>query len=262
MDSSNSNGGCSSGATGAVNSSSGDENMENWKQFQGTELGSLLGSIYGNKPKINYPKPKTSNKALSHGNFISGSKVDAVDPRKATRKPVDVDLPSFTKKSSAITPAHAVDFIPRRRQETAIRAELEEIQLRQNHYRPAYTQAISSEAEKQRLSEICTYKGGKGLPVVLPVSEAPFEIAERNRITRLNEEHRARRNGGSTVAVPRSKAAVSVDEQLAMQITSEIDERRCYIEDMKKQGRLSAQEETSLKGEMASRLQELKKLNL
>jgi hypothetical protein len=35
-----------------------EEPMENWKQFHGTELGGLLGKIYGNdnKPLINYPK--------------------------------------------------------------------------------------------------------------------------------------------------------------------------------------------------------------
>jgi hypothetical protein len=243
-----------------------DENLDNWKQFQGTELGSLLGSIYGNKTKINYPKPKTSNKPLEHGNFISGASVEAADPRKSTRRKAEIDTPSFAKSSSsssAIGASRPVDNIPRRKQESVIRAELDDIRLRQNHYRPAYTQAISSEAEKQRFSEICTYKGGKGLPVVLPVSDAPFEIAEKARISKLNEEHRARRNGGVVPTAHRSsKPNISVDEQLAMQITSEIDDRRSYIEEMKSAGKLSAPDETRLKGEIASRLQELKRLDI
>ena len=142
----------------------GEEETENWKQFQGTELGSLLGSIYGSKPSINYPKPKVrkgSVESSPHGNFIVGAKVDAADPRKSTRRAVSIDLPTFGKQSKQ--PSHGppalVDIIPKRRSETIIRAELDEIKMKQNHYRPAYRQPISSEDEKQRLSEICTYKG-------------------------------------------------------------------------------------------------------
>jgi hypothetical protein len=176
---------------------------------------------------------------------------------------VDYDSDLFARPIPPSGASRPVDNIPRRKQESVIRAELDDIRLRQNHYRPAYTQAISSEAEKQRFSEICTYKGGKGLPVVLPVSDAPFEIAEKARISKLNEEHRARRNGGVVPTAHRSsKPNISVDEQLAMQITSEIDDRRSYIEEMKSAGKLSAQDETRLKGEIASRLQELKRLDI
>lgn len=249
------------GAGSGVEECSGDENMENWKQFQGTELGSLLGSIYGKKTSINYPKPKAGNKPLSHGTFISGGSVDAADPRKSTRKKVEVEAPTFSKKSGPATIAHPVDYIPHRRQETVIRAELDDIKMRQTHYRPAHTHAISSETEKQRFSEICTYKGGKGLPIVLPVAEAPFEIAERERIARLNEEHRFKRTGIPAPSKPR-QSNISADEQLAMQITSEIDERRAFIEESRSRGALTTQEENKLKGEIASRLRELQRLDV
>ena len=66
-----------------------DEKMDNWKQFQGTDLGSLMGSIYGNenKPKINYPKPRVRAKARppTEPFLPGGAKAGASDPRKATK---------------------------------------------------------------------------------------------------------------------------------------------------------------------------------
>ncbi len=247
---------------------------ENWRQFQGTELGSLMSQIYATKPKINYPKPKQSSKTVAdnpHGNFIGG-KVDSVDPRKVTRNPVDLKVPSFSKRRSSDESSrpHAVDIIPRRRGETTIRAELDEIKMRQNYYRPAYRQAVSSEEEKQRLSEICTHKGGKGLPAVglMPVGEAPFETEARMRQQRLQAEHRAKKSGvsggmgvGGGVS-GRGKASLSSEEQLAIQITSEIDDRREYLEELKRDGDLSGDKEASIKAEIAQRLGELRRLGV
>lgn len=48
------------------------ERLENWKQFQGTELGGLLKSIYGQqRPKVNLPKPRTKSMPLP-STFIPG----------------------------------------------------------------------------------------------------------------------------------------------------------------------------------------------
>ena len=134
-----------------------DSTNDNWRQFQGTELGSLMSQLYaGNKPKINYPKPK-ARKSLDtqpQGNFIV-AKVGATDPRKATKTDADIAIPAFGRKSSHAEPRfHAVDAIPRRRNEAAIKSEMDDIKMRQAYYRPAHTQAVSSESEKQRLSEI------------------------------------------------------------------------------------------------------------
>ena len=64
--------------------------MENWKKFQGSELGSLLAGIYGGtRPKINYPKPKQNKSApnIKDSTWRAVSnKPDAVDPRKTTRR--------------------------------------------------------------------------------------------------------------------------------------------------------------------------------
>ena len=74
------------------------EEMNNWKQFQGTELGSLMSSIYGNqnRPKISYPKPKTkpmTKEQMAKGFQYVGAKPDAADPRKSTRRDVKINRP-------------------------------------------------------------------------------------------------------------------------------------------------------------------------
>jgi hypothetical protein len=96
---------------------------DNWKQFQGTELGSLLSGIYGNKPKIVYPKLNR----VSSGSTIENregwrptiNKPTAVDPRKTTRRPIDLIVPKMkggkSHKSLAL-----IDCIPRRKNENVI----------------------------------------------------------------------------------------------------------------------------------------------
>ena len=101
--------------------------------------------------------------------------------------------------------------------------------------------------------------GGKGLPVVLPVSEAPFEAAAKLKQSQMQDAHRIRRGGAP--AAHRTSAALSAHEQLAEQITREINERREYVEEMKRGGGLPAHEETRLRSEISQRLAELKRLD-
>lgn len=138
-----------------------EQPMENWKQFHGTELGGLMSQLYGNqnKPKINYPKPKQRKDSQPTAVFLpGGGKVTAVDPRKATRRPVSIDVPKPTGgvKSKDYKP---IDLVIRRRNSDMIGKELEEIRMKQTYYRPAHTRDISSDAEKERLSQMFTHKG-------------------------------------------------------------------------------------------------------
>ena len=130
---------------------------ENWKQFQGTELGSLLASLYGNQNRvaINYPKPKSKGafNPAQHSFLPVNSIVasGASDPRKSTRKNVAVAIPSFRGGHTAFDQENMqpISIIPRRKNEETIKAEMETLRQRQKHYRPAYVQPISSEAEKE-----------------------------------------------------------------------------------------------------------------
>ena len=90
-----------------------EEEMNNWKQFQGTELGSLMSSIYGNqnRPKINYPKPKTkpmTKEQMEKGFHYAGSKPGASDPRKVTRTNVKVNVPIPATAGSKIPAIESV----------------------------------------------------------------------------------------------------------------------------------------------------------
>lgn len=241
-----------------------NESLDNWKQFQGTELGSLMSQLYGNnRPKINYPKPKVKESFKPSSGFIpGGAGSEASDPRKSTMKrDVKIAKPVFGKQHVASEIIYPVDRIARRRQESVIKSELDEIKSRQAYYRPAFTQPISSEEEKDRLAQICTYKGGKALPsdCVLPVGEAPFEIEAKRRQEELQMKHRMKKSNRQPVKTVYSPT-LSPEEELAIQITQEIDERREYIEDMRKTGQLSQQKENLIKAEISQRLLELKRL--
>jgi hypothetical protein len=238
-----------------------ETDKENWRQFHGTELGSVLSSIYGNKSKINYPQVKSKKSTpLQQGAFIGG-KPNSSNPResKINRKPA-VSQPYVKPKSKpSVAP---VDLIYHRKPQNIIQNEIEDIRMRNNFYRPAHAKAITSEEEKERLSQICTYKGGKGLPLVgtLPVGEAPFEVMERNRQKRLEENHRAKRLG-VPVQAANKLTVLSYEEQLADQIVNEINERRTYLEEMERNGIYSDRADT-IRNEIAIRLNELKKLNI
>ena len=157
---------------------------QNWRQFQGTELGPVMARLYGNenRPVINYPKPK-SKKFEPHPTFIpGGASHNATDPRKTTRNYVNIDIPIPTGGKMR-TKFSMVDAIPKRRGEETIQKEMDDIRMRQAYYRPAHSQATSSDMEKDKLAQICQYKGGKGLPEELTVS---IRCTEMHSVYRCN----------------------------------------------------------------------------
>lgn len=246
------------------------ENMDNWKQFQGTELGSLMASIYGNqnKPKINYPKPKVKafDPDKEKGFRCCGSKPNADDPRKTTRRDVKVNVPRLNGGRTR-GDYKQIDFVPKRRNAEKIQEEMEDITMRMQRYRPAHTRNISSDAERERLSQINTYKGGKGLPVglTLPVGETPLERAEKvkemGRVNAVKEKRLGLPAGSLSQGKEQpyiGKKLRSTDEMYAEQIVEEIEERRLYLEEGKQQGYLKPGQEIELKSEISRKLEELK----
>jgi hypothetical protein len=251
-----------------------DEPMENWKQFQGTELGSLLGSIYGSKSaiKINYPKVKANSSSnLEKKDFIpGGAKLDASDPRKITRKSVNLKVPKPVGRNNSGVNLDGsdengyklIDIIPKRRSADVIKNEIEDIRMRQEKYRPAHVQAYSSDREKDRLNQIFTFKGGKGLPEELthPVGEAPFETQQRQKEKERLDSIRMKR--GLMVVNQPSEPRLSVNEQMAQHISREIEERTQHYEEMKKIGGISAEQDRRMRQEIAIKVDELKRINL
>jgi len=242
-----------------------------WQQFRGTELGGLLSKIYGNegKPKVRYPvvrKANTFNAETAPRFLPVNNKADAVDPRKTTRREVALVVPKPTGGATRQKYA-AVDMLARRRNETIIKQEVEELKEKQMHYRPAHTKAYSSDREKDRLSQIFTYKGGKALPgdIMPPLSTGltPFEMQERKENLAKQDAvrvHRglAARQRGLDASVPYEPPR-SEHAKLQQQILDEINERTEYIEEMKAMG-IKTKDENKIRAEITMRLAELEKL--
>lgn len=249
------------------------DGMDNWKQFQGTELGALMSQLYGNqnKPKINYPKMQRKKIDSEQKMFIpGGAKLEAKDPRKATRRVVNIDVPKqFQQRNESIKP---IDVINRRRSADSIKAEIDEIKLKQSHFRPAYVQPISGAEEKERLNQIFTFKGGKGLPSELthPVGEMPLELESRRKEMERMDAVRAKRGLGpssrtldmnaKSAASRRVSAPLSEREQLADQVRAEIEERREHLQEMLELGGLKPEKEKQMKLEIERKVAELQRL--
>ncbi|KAJ1392551.1 hypothetical protein B484DRAFT_281191 [Ochromonadaceae sp. CCMP2298] len=239
-----------------------DADQNNWRQFQGTELGSLMSSIYGNKnrPKISYPKPRSKAPTEPKQFIPGGANPNAADPRKVTRTAVTlcVPRPAGNRKENV----RPIDVMRGRRAGSTIQVEMEDTKMRMAHYRPAYTQPISAEEEKERLSQICTYKGGKGLPqeLTFPAGEMPLEIAARRREQERWEAIKAKRGGGQ--GATRAPRQVSEGEQMAQLIQGEIEERRSYLQEMRGLGALRPEQERALTNEIARKVQELQAVDM
>eukprot|EP01038_Epipyxis_sp_PR26KG_P010588 gene10588-14225_t len=257
--------------------SSFENEIPHWQQFHGTELGALMNQLYSNqhKPKINYPKFKKSstNSLPVNGKFIGvGANPHAVDPRKSTRKQINISVPQFNSHSrynsqdedentiSSSNKYPLIDMIPKRKSNNLIKNEMEEIKLRQQYYRPANTHAVSTEHEKERLNQIFTHKGGKGLPegFIHPIGETPFERADKKKEQERIQQIKFKRSGSNSLM--KISTPPTVSDQLMEQISDEINERREYLLEMENLGGLKKQDEIKLRSEISQKVEELKRL--
>lgn len=161
---------------------------------------------------------------------------------------------------------HALAAIPRRRSEDVCAKEIEEIKFRQEHYRPSHVKSISSDAEKDRLAQVFTHHGAKTsiLPksFVQPVGEAPFERVERMKEQALRDNFRIKR-GLKLESNMTSKPQLSVNEQFAEQLSTEINERNEFLNELRavNKGKPS-QQELQIMTEISQRVRELKNLDV
>lgn len=233
--------------------------QENWQQFRGSDLGGLLSNIYGApKAQINYPKLAKKKFEPTEAFSSSGAK-----PHQSTKRNVTVAVPRVGLEKANNRPSvSAVDCIARRKQESIIKAEIDDTRMRQHFYRPAHKQSIGDN-EKERLNQICQYKGGKILPDNLsyPVSDTPMEIAA---IKKENERQLymadRRHPGKSSHSQAPQSGKMSNLEQMKEQVADEINERIAHLESMHNLG-LVSKDESKIRSEIASRVSELKKLN-
>lgn len=262
------------------------EKEDNWKQFLGSELGTVLSGIYGNqRPKINYPAPKKKTFDPAKHKFlpVNGhvNNVQHQDPRKTTRRDTrgKVSVPTGFKGEASANrgPFDPMVIVPSRKGYNEIKKEMEYENSRQRAYRPPVNTYKIGEDEKERFGQICAYKGGKGLmqgAIDLPRDKTPYELAQnRRRIeqeanfksTRRLGPNASRQRGVSPITVPPASSTSGAScgqEDLHDQIVTEINERADYLEEMEALGELSKAEKKRLQGEIRSRTLELERLKI
>lgn len=251
--------------------------QNNWQQFQGTELGSVLAGIYGNKPKINYPKPKQSKTAFNPNSQRFGpvnAKVvhGASDPKRATRRDTSgiLVVPHGFTGGQQRQAYHPIQFTEKRKAAAEMKEEMLVQKERTRAYRPAFKGRMIGEAEKERFTQICAFKGGKGLMegVVAEATTAPFELAEIKKQKDMESRFRSTRKGLSARVerdpnLPKpAPTALNDKERLASQIQQEIDERCDYLEEMQGMGAISKKDQAQVKDEIKQRTLELVSLGI
>lgn len=255
---------------------------EEWRAFKhDTEAGRLLARLYGvegsgNKPKISYPKLKSSStkKQLQHDSQWRA--VGAPNTRDPTEKRYDrtkaaaVPVPKFGRNKPNRTAA--VDIIPKRKPAVSCKIELDHRKQRSEAYRPPKQNVIYSEEEKNKLNEINTYRGGKGLPTDLthPVGPMPSEMQrqekEADRVRLAREKRRFRMNGCNTrnesdkTDVPIAEKPKGSKEVLFEQILDEIKDRRSWQLQMEACGE-GGHSRRTVSFEISARVQELYRLD-
>ena len=127
-----------------------------------------------------------------------------------------------------------------------IKVEIDDAQMRIDHYRPAYQRPVATEDEKNRLNEICTFRGGKSLPeeMTFPAMDMlPSEFRAKQKEQERIDKARRRRAGmpEEAAAAPAAGSSLPKDSSLVEHICGEIEERRQFLEDMEGLGGQSAE---------------------
>lgn len=241
-----------------------------WKNFDtSSEAGRLLRQIYGSKgPPVNVPLPRQSktSRVPKDGWRPVSNRVDQVDPRKATRSLKNersVKAPRPIRQGSSYA---AIDFVEKRKTGSVIHSEIEDMKMRVESYRPPHQRPVD-EAEKCRFSEVCAYRGGKGLPAEM--TAVTMEVLPSEQLAKLKEQERLdqvrRRRAGlpehdAPAPGPKCGPLGGTRGALAETIVAEIEERRQHLSDMDAMGTRS-KNEREIAIEIQNRVTELRRLD-
>ena len=241
---------------------------EQWRAFRhDTEAGRLLARLYGvdnrsNTTNISYPKlkakqnPNNQQQTLHHDaqwRSVGAHTRDPTEKRYDRAKAAKVPVPKFSRNKIDSTRSSAVDRIPHRRSARSCSNEVANGRKQSGAYRPPRQNDIYSEAEKEKLSEINTYRGGKILPTDLthPVAPLPSEIEKRQR-----EADRLRKSQ-SQMDEPHASQSSST---LFDQILNEINERRAWQSEMEVIGEGGKSRQKTVE-EISARVKELHRID-
>ena len=230
---------------------------ENWEQFRGSEVGGLLSNIYGTeKTVVRYPRLFQKKIDPTKSCESTGTKIRDKAKRKGR-----VSVPKVGLEKSSLPLIAAVDSIARRKKESIIKVELDEIRSRQNFYRPAYRHSIGDQ-EKEKLSQICQCKGGKILPedLAYPITKTPLEVAAILVDNQKRLQFQERRLPTQLPDKGLCPPVLSQLEQMKEQVAGEISERTMYLQDLRNAG-LRPPNDSRIRSEISLRLRELRKMN-
>ena len=199
----------------------------------------MLKKLYGNNaghPNIAYPKLTTKPPPKGpKAKFVpGGAKLEARDPRASTRRQVSVAVPRRKAPESQYRP---IDFVRRKKTVDSIEEGMADMRMRNDAYRPPNTRSFSTDNEKARLQEVCTYGGGKGLPqeMIMPKGPLPSELrAELKEEQRVAKEWRKRR--GEPEPAPAAAPKTDLRVEMVDHIAREIDDRQRFLDSMAKLG--------------------------
>ena len=198
------------------------------------------------EPNISYPKLKSReddlsmrcpwNRKLKEKTEIKVVKV----PKVGQHKNVETKAGSLLHVSS----------IPRRKSEKSCKESVEEIYVKSRNYRPPNKVTnVSDVSEKERLSEINAYGGGKALPneLTMPKQSPPSEIKRRlHPKDELDNDNKGQVDGGTST--------------MTEQIINEIEDRRKFQIEMEKIGKGDFTRDRTVK-EISDRMTELMRLD-
>ena len=244
------------------------KDKDEWRAFRhDTEAGRLLARLYGvdnrsNTTNISYPKikkqlPNNQQQPLHHDaqwrSVGAPHTRDPTDKRYDRAKAAKVPVPKFGRNKIDSARSSAVDRIPHRRSARSCSNEVANGRKQSGAYRPPRQNDIYSEAEKEKLSEINTYRGGKILPTDLthPVAPLPSEIEKRQR-----EADRLRKSQ-SQMDEPHASQSSST---LFDQILNEINERRAWQSEMEVIGEGGKSRQKTVE-EISARVKELHRID-
>ena len=242
---------------------------DEWRAFRhDTEAGRLLARLYGvdnrsNTTNISYPtlkakqNPNNQQQPLHHDaqwrSVGAPHTRDPTDKRYDRAKAAKVPVPKFGRNKIDSARSSAVDRIPHRRSARSCSNEVANGRKQSGAYRPPRQNDIYSEAEKEKLSEINTYRGGKILPTDLthPVAPLPSEIEKRQR-----EADRLKKSQ-SQMDEPHASQSSST---LFDQILNEINERRAWQSEMEVIGEGGKSRQKTVE-EISARVKELHRID-
>jgi hypothetical protein len=241
-------------------------NSDLWKIYgRESEAGKMLFKLFGKGPssiKIDYPKPKTEKKPLP---WEQTKKSDLVPASKTI-----IDYPEVKSNAKPLPKVHAVDLIPKRKNENEIRREIEDfyskpvVPLNKGVNRKQLVEDLQAKFKKQRGA----LPKGAELPLYQPDPKEVLEEITEEELRQRALQKIPKKLMTYTYEKPKKeeddKKGLSKSEQqqelenLYEDVVAEIEERQQYLEEINHLDEPKIKER--VKKEIVDRVAELQKI--